>query len=120
MDIKPENELFERGKLTGVVDFGNFYVDAFVIDVGKTIMWNCCRNRKLDWKLALAFMEGYTSRRKASRAELASITQWILFAIYSHLWVDLYPVPLGYVPESYTLRLVNEFLPIARQLESEN
>jgi len=47
------------------------------------------------------------------------LKQSILFAIYSHLWVDLYHVPIRYVPESYTLFLVREFLPLARRLEKE-
>ena len=52
--------------------------------------------------------------------ELNYFKKSILFAIYSHIWVDLYHVPIKYIPEEYTLSLVRDFLPVARQLEKEN
>ncbi|KKU16608.1 MAG: Homoserine kinase [Candidatus Jorgensenbacteria bacterium GW2011_GWA1_48_13] len=119
VDIKPDNELFVGDKLTGVIDFGNTYVDTFIFDVGKTIMWNCLNKRGLDGTLIKKFLEGYNKKRKLSKKENNYLKQSILFAIYSHLWVDLYHVPIRYVPESYTLFLVREFLPLARRLEKE-
>lgn len=116
VDIKPENELFSRGKLTGVVDFGNFYIGPLMIDVGKTIMWNCCKNKRLNKKLLKEFVKGYQSQRKMNNDECNYLRKSILYAIYSHIYVDLYHVPLKYVPESYTLFLVNNFLPIARKM----
>ena len=117
VDIKPDNELFIGEKLTGVVDFGNTYVDPFIFDVGKTIMWNCLKEGRLDRLLTKKFLEGYSNKRKLSKKEQRYLKQSILFAIYSHIWVDLYHVPIKYVPASYTLFLVKEFLPIARKLE---
>ena len=116
VDIKPDNELFVKGKLSGVLDFGNFYVDCLMIDIGKTIMWNCVKNSQVDKKLLSAFMNGYQDKRKLSRTEFRYLKKSILYAIYSHIWVDLYHVPLGYVPESYTLSLVKNFLPVARRM----
>ena len=117
VDIKPDNELFIGDKLTGVIDFGNTYVDPFIFDVGKTIMWNCLNNRGLDRTLIKKFLEGYSRKRKLSKREKHYLKQSILFAIYSHVWVDLYHVPIKYVPKSYTLFLVKKFLPMARRLE---
>ena len=117
VDIKPDNELFVGEKLTGVIDFGNTYVDPFIFDVGKTIMWNCLKKGQLDRKLITKFLEGYSGKRKLSRQERSYLKQSVLFAIYSHIWVDLYHVPIKYVPGKYTLFLVGKFLPIARQLE---
>jgi homoserine kinase type II len=114
VDIKPDNELFVGEDLAGVLDFGNFYIDTFLLDVGKAIMWNCVKAGKIDPALCKAFMRGYQERRRLNKQEMKYLTQAIRFAIYSHIWVDLYHVPLRYVPESYTLGLVKKFLPIAR------
>ncbi|MFA4833530.1 MAG: phosphotransferase [Patescibacteria group bacterium] len=116
VDIKPENELFFKGKLTGIVDFGNFYIGTLMVDLGKTIMWNCCRNKKIDKKLLKEFIKGYGSKRKLGLKETLYLKKSILYAIYSHIWVDLYHIPFKYVPESYVLSLVNNFLPVARKI----
>ncbi|MFH0806527.1 MAG: phosphotransferase [Candidatus Brennerbacteria bacterium] len=116
VDIKPENELFVREKLTGVIDFGNFYIGPYMLDVGKTVMWNCVRKGRLEKNLLQSFLKGYESKRKLSVQERKYLKRSILFAIFSHIWVDLYHVPIKYVPESYTLFLVRAFLPVARWL----
>lgn len=117
VDLKPENELFVGEKLQGVVDFGNFYNGPLILDVGKTIMWNCSRNKKLDLGLVERFIDGYTNKRSLSADEKSYLKSSILFAIYSHIWQDLYNVPIKYIPESYTVSLVKDFLPVARELE---
>lgn len=117
VDIKPENELFIGEKLTGIIDFGIFYRDALLIDVSKTIMWNCYRGNKIDQKLLNSFMNGYTLKRRLTPKERLFLKQAILFSIYAHVYVDLYHIPLKRVPESYTLSLVETFLPVARWLE---
>src|SRR3989344_1840614 len=61
VDIKPDNELFVGEKLTGVIDFGNTYEDAFIFDVGKTIMWNCVKRGKLEKNLISEFLNGYSN-----------------------------------------------------------
>ncbi len=116
VDIKPENELFVRDHLTGIIDFGNFYKDALMIDVGKTIMWNCCKNGKIRWSLVEQFWKTYCRYRHVEKQEKEYLLASILYAIFSHIWCDLYHVPLKYVPESYTLFLVREFLPVARSI----
>ena len=120
VDIKPENELFAEEKLTGIVDFGNFYIGPYMIDFGKMGMWNCVRKGRFDRKLFEEMRRGYESKRKFSRAEVGYIKKSILFAIYSHIFVDLYHVPLKYIPESYAVFLVKEFLPAARRLEENS
>jgi homoserine kinase type II len=119
VDIKPDNELFVGENLTGVIDFGNTYVDPFILDIGKTIMWNCARKGRLDKVLTGKFLQGYYKNRKLSIEERRYLKQSVLFAIYSHIWVDLYHVPIRYVPESYTIFLVKEFLPLARWIERQ-
>ncbi|HBA36853.1 TPA: hypothetical protein DCZ15_03185 [Candidatus Falkowbacteria bacterium] len=117
VDPYSKNELFQGEKLTGIIDFGNFYLGPQMVDVGKCIMWNCCFDRKIDINLTRYFIKGYLSSRKLNSDETRYLKKAILYAIYSHIWVDLYHIPLKYVPESYTLFLVDNFLPVARQIE---
>ena len=111
------NELFQGEKLTGIIDFGNFYLGPFMVDVGKTIMWNFCSRGKIDKKLLKEFLAGYASKRRFNRKERTYLEKSILFAIYSHIWVDLYHVPIKYVPESWPLFLIKSFLPVAKDIE---
>ena len=119
VDIKPDNELFVGQKLTGIIDFGNMYIDPLIFDVGKTIMCNCLKNGKLDKELMKNFLQGYESQRRLNRVERRYLKQSILSAIYTNLWVDLWHIPKKYVPLQHTLLLVNKFLPIARNLEKQ-
>lgn len=120
VDPCSKNELFQGNKLSAIIDFGNFYLGPLMVDVGKVIMWNCCPGRKLNRRLFQKFISGYNNKRKFSRQESAYLKKAILYAIYSHIWVDLYHVPIKYVPESYALFLVKNFLPVTRQIEKEN
>lgn len=120
VDIKPENILFINNKLTGVIDFGNFYIGVYMIDIGKTIMWNCCKRGKIEKELFEKFIKGYERCRKLTLTEHSYLRTSILFAIFSHIWVDLYHIPLKYVPEEYTVSLVKKFLPIARWLQKNS
>ncbi|MFH0969157.1 MAG: phosphotransferase [Patescibacteria group bacterium] len=119
VDIGFKNELFVGEKLSAVVDFGNFYLGPLMVDVGKTIMFNCCFKGKLNSLLLKEFIAGYDRKRRMSKEEEAYLKKSILYAIYSHIWVDLYHVPIKYVPEKYTLYLVETFLPVARIIEKE-
>ncbi len=120
VDLKPDNELFVGQKLSGVIDFGNFYIGPYLLDLGKTIMWNCSSGGKIDPILFRELMRGYLAKRLLNKAERSLIRKSILFAIYSHIWVDLYHSSIDYVPESYTLFLVKTFLPVARWLQNQN
>lgn len=118
VDLKPMNELFIKERLSGILDFGLFYKDYLLIDIGKTIMWNCKKNSKIDKNLLKSFIKGYEKERILPKREKESLKQAILFAIYAHIYVDYYHVPLHIVPESYTIGLVKEFLPVADDLEN--
>jgi len=120
VDIKPENELFIGKNLSGIIDFGIFYRGPLLVDVGKTIMWNCYREDKIDRQLFKSFINGYLSQIKMIAREKSLLKRAILFGIYAHIYVDLYHVPLKRVPESYTLSLIKTFLPVARWLENNS
>ncbi|MBI4094984.1 MAG: phosphotransferase [Candidatus Liptonbacteria bacterium] len=111
VDFKHDNELFKGNTLTGIIDFGNFYRGPLMLDVGKAIIFNCAKNGKLDDKLIKRFLAGYSKYRKLDREEKKYLKRSIRYAIYSHIWLDLYHVPLNLVPETHTLYFVEEFLP---------
>jgi len=117
VDIGPNNEIFIGNRLSAVIDFGNFYIGELMVDVGKTIMFNCCQGGRLNQNLLRKFIKGYESKRKFNINERNYLRKSILYAIYSHIWVDLYHVTIKYVPESYALFLVKSFLPVAKQIE---
>ncbi len=116
VDIKADNLLFEKDRLTGVVDFGNFYVGPLMLDVGKSIIFNCTRGDEINKTLMKRFLEGYELFRPLNDQEKIYLKDSIVYAICSHIWLDLYHVPLKLVPESHTLYFVEKFLPAARKL----
>jgi Ser/Thr protein kinase RdoA (MazF antagonist) len=117
VDIYSGNELFQGERLTGIIDFGNFYIGPCMVDVGKTVMWNFCPKKKLEKKLIKNFITGYNSQRKFNKDEREYLKKAVLYAIYSHIWVDLYHVRIKYVPESWPLMLMRRFLPVAKDIE---
>jgi len=116
VDIRSENILFKENELTGVVDFGNFYVGPLMLDIGKTIIFNCAVGGNIDQTLVRTFLKGYESYRPLGNNESRYLRDSILYGIYSHVWLDLYHVPLKLVPEKHTLYFVETFLPVARKI----
>jgi homoserine kinase type II len=119
VDIKADNLLFEGNHLKGVVDFGNFYVGPLILDVGKSIIFNCTREGEIDKTLMNELLSGYESFRPLNDKEKEYLNDAIVYGICSHIWLDLYHVPLKLVPESHTLYFVETFLPAARRLIKE-
>ena len=48
VDIKPENTIIRSGKIKGILDFDNSYRGTLLVDIGKTLMWYCTENKKLN------------------------------------------------------------------------
>jgi Ser/Thr protein kinase RdoA (MazF antagonist) len=117
VDIKADNELFIGDKLTGIIDFGNFYRGPLILDVGKTIIFNCIKNNNINKEMMKKFLMGYEKYRKLTKKEHDNIFKAIRYAIYSHIWLDLYHVPLKLVPQKHTLYFVKKFLPAIRKLD---
>lgn len=114
VDIKTDNLLFAGNKLTGVIDFGNFYNGPYILDLGKAIVFNCTKEGFIDKKLMNSMLRGYNKSRKLNKQEMRSLNQAMRYGIYSHIWLDLYHVPLKLVPVSHTLYFVENFLPAVR------
>lgn len=119
VDIKADNELFKGDKLTGIVDFGNFYVGPFMLDLGKTIVFNCIKNNRINLQLMHHLLSGYEQERPLQKIEKKNLNKAIIFSICSHIWLDLYHVPLKIVPYTHTLGYVKNQWPAVRKFYNE-
>lgn len=117
-DPKKENELFKGTKFQGIVDFGNAYKGPYLIDICKALVGNCVADKKLDLNLTLHLLKGYYGSIEEIQKHRKELQRGLLFAIYSHIFVDIWHRIYDVVPEWYTDMLVREFLPVARWLES--
>ncbi len=72
-DIKPENVLFERKLLTGILDFDDITESALIDNIAITIIWWCFNNGKLQKDLYETMLYGYQSEFSLSGEELALI-----------------------------------------------
>ena len=114
VDFKPDNFLFKGNRLVGVLDFGNFYIGPLMIDLGKAIIFNCTKNKKLDRKLVDSFLRGYEKFRQLTKQERAYFKKAVHYGIYSHVWLDLYHVPLKLVPAYHPLNYIKIYLPAVK------
>lgn len=68
-DLFPENILFERGRLKGILDFEAAGWGACLFDIATTIHACCLRQNKFDRRLAREFLRSYRKTRKQSVPE---------------------------------------------------
>lgn len=118
VDVKPDNELFIRDKLTGILDFGISYVGPLILDVGKGILWNCADKDIINKGKLRQFLKGYFSYRVLTETEKENLKKSILFGIYASIYVDLFHIPFGRAPEKYCLFMVKEWLPLAKWIKN--
>lgn len=115
-DVKPENTLFDRGKLSGVVDFDNSYIDALISDLANTLMWFSCIKGEMDFEKAKAIYQGYISVRKLSAREEGSmyiVFRNIFYGITAHC-IDY--VAEGKLPEKYAVWVIDNLLNTEKNL----
>lgn len=101
IDYKPENVLFTKDKITGIIDFDNSYNGPLVLDLANTMMWFCSEEGKFDVKNAFAIYQGYRSIRKLNSQEKEYLFEALHFAFLSHMLVDIYFLALDKLPLSY-------------------
>lgn len=68
-DFKPENILFEKEKISGVIDFDNAYQGALVLDLACTIMWFCSDSATFNYINAKHILDAYQKIRPLSKLE---------------------------------------------------
>lgn len=103
IDCKPENALFVKGKLTGVIDFDNSYNGPLALDLANTLMWFCSKKGKFDIDSALTIYQGYRQVRKLNKQEREYLFEALHFAFLSHMMVDFYYLALHKLPLWYII-----------------
>lgn len=68
-DLFPENILFERGRLKGILDFEAAGWGAYLFDIATTIHACCLRRRIFGRRLAREFLRSYQRTRKPAESE---------------------------------------------------
>lgn len=68
-DCKPENTIFNKDILTGVLDFDNVYTGPQVFDLATTVMWFCCKNGEFKYTDARYIIDAYAKIRPLSQKE---------------------------------------------------
>jgi len=81
IDVKPENTLFNKGKLSGVVDFDNAYPGPLVFDLADTLMWFSIKNGMFNLNDAKIIVKGYKRVRILSKQEYESLFNAIHYVI---------------------------------------
>lgn len=107
VDVKPENVLFYKGSLSGIIDFDNSYIGPLVLDLAKTIMWFGLYNKKMNLAYARDIYRGYTSARKLTALEYKELHTAIMFAHASHLFDVFYMAALKKNTMKYFRFLMN-------------
>jgi homoserine kinase type II len=79
IDVKKENIIVDKNKNFNFIDFDNFYLDYFVMDIGSALMWLCVEREKLNMNKIKMFLEAYESVRKMSKLEKDNLLESIKF-----------------------------------------
>jgi homoserine kinase type II len=109
VDVKPENVLFHKGKLSGVIDFDNAYFGPQLLDLAKSMAWFGLERKTFNLNKALAVWRGYTKVRQLTALEYQELYSLLRFAFASHLFVDYYRRAIKMIPPSYFKFLLNDF-----------
>lgn len=115
VDIKPDNVLVQREKLTGVIDFGNCYRGPLLVDIAKTLVWFSLRKDTIDAKLLRSFLTEYERIRPLTQREKTLLPFALRFAAASHIFIDYYTYIHHIVPLSYLRLLHKKFMPFLLQ-----
>ena len=108
VDIKPENTLFQNGKLSGVIDFDNSFVGPLVLDLAKSMVWFGTSKKKFILNDALQVYYGYIKNKPLSKEEFSVLYKAIKFAFLSHIFVDYYMRAIKATSEEYFEWIIND------------
>lgn len=109
IDIKPENVLFDKGDLSGVIDFDNSYIGPYLLDLAKTMLWFGLKKDRFNAGISKEVLRGYSSIKKLTGPEQKELPKIIRFAFASHLFVDFYMMAKKKIPEKYFDYLMTDF-----------
>jgi homoserine kinase type II len=122
IDVKPENTLFNRGHLSGIVDFDNSYNGPLILDLAATLMWFCSEKGKFNFPRAKIIYNAYNRARKLRSSELKAFFKAFHYAFLSHVLADIYlnyskDFPEIELPESYMIWEIENLLETEKNLK---
>lgn len=128
VDIKPENVLFHKGHLSGVIDFDNGYQGPLLLDLCKAMAWFGTIRGRFSPNVAADLLEGYLRRRPLNMLERKSLMATLSFAFLGHVFVDYYMRVRRYTSAKYFrnivtdlyvghLDMVKQYAVVARELD---
>lgn len=115
-DIKPENIIFRKGKLCGVIDFDNSFIGPLLSDLTRSIVWSCSDFRKgrLNYQKAKMVFDAYTKTRKLTKQEKENLFKAFHFSFASHIFMDYFEYIAKVTTKKYFEFIVKQFYPVYR------
>ena len=101
-DVKPSNMIVNDEKLF-LIDFGNSYIGARIIDLVRTIMWLFLKDKIIKWEYIRLLINEYFSQNKILSSEVENINKIIKYCLVYNYIKDLYLYETGFLPESHIL-----------------
>ena len=97
-DIKPENILFQNGKLSGFIDFDNAYFGQRIHDITTTAIWTCLGEKEgeFDQERLKALVDGYQSVMTLSQAEIEYFPRALAFRLLREIYISPYAAASKY------------------------
>ncbi len=109
-DLKPENCLFNKDKLTGVVDFDNSYFGPLIVDLANTTIWFCRRGNELDISKSNRILKSYEKIRKLTTKENNYYSNALHFVYLRNLLRGVEYWKRGKVSKKFMLWAIDYFL----------
>lgn len=116
VDVKPENVLFDRGRLSGVIDFDNSYMGPLMLDLATSIVWFGLVGRRIDLSRAAAVYRGYQQKRRLTTLEHRELYRVLRYKFVSHVFADFGGYVRHAVSKQYLLWLINNLYWVNRHL----
>jgi homoserine kinase type II len=117
IDVKPENTLFEKTRLSGIVDFDNSYIGPLILDLANTLMWYCSTPNKFDLIKAKNLYKSYQKIRKLNSLEKCYLYEALHFIYLAHTFVDIYWLSLKKLPKKYIIWGIDNLLSAEKNLK---
>ena len=109
VDVKPDNVLFNKAKISGVIDFDNAYIGPFILDLAKAMVWFGRSGGNFKHERLRSLYKGYVEARTMTSREYEYLYNAVNFAFLSHIIVDYYMYAIGKTSSKYFSFITGEF-----------
>jgi homoserine kinase type II len=117
IDLKPENTLFAKGKLAGVVDFDNSYNGPLIFDLADTLAWFCSKKGNFNINEAKKIYQGYKSVRKLTTKEQQTLFDALHKVLCAIVLCGIDYLNHKKLPEKYIIWLIDNLLETEKNLK---